>query len=106
MLFRSQTNKQVKFLSRGKGYSLFLTPKEAVFSLKSKDKKHGANLRMQLLGANSSAKETAETKLTTTTNYFIGNDKSKWHSGVENFGRVGFSEVYKGVDVVYYGNQR
>ena len=53
-----------------------------------------------------SAQETAEAKLSGTTNYFIGNDKSKWRSGVANYGRVGFSGIYKGVDVVYYGNQR
>ena len=55
-----QTDSRVKFLSRGNGYSLFLTPKEAVFSLKQKDKKSGNTLRMQLLGANEGAKETTE----------------------------------------------
>ena len=58
-----QTNKQVKFLSRGNGYSLFLTPKEAVFNLTQRDKQSGTTLRMQLLGANANAKETAEAKL-------------------------------------------
>ena len=31
---QGQTNAEVKFLSRGKGYTLFLTPNEAVLSLK------------------------------------------------------------------------
>src|SRR5580704_4845738 len=30
---RGQTDKQVKFMARGAGYTLFLTPTEAVFSL-------------------------------------------------------------------------
>ena len=33
---QGQTDTQVRFLSRGNGYTLFLTPKEAVFRLKSK----------------------------------------------------------------------
>ncbi len=31
---RGQTDGQVKFLSRGRGYTLFLTPTEAVLALK------------------------------------------------------------------------
>ncbi len=116
---RGQTDKRVKFFSLGGGYSLFLTPKEAVFSLKKSspkpkgeqtahakpEKTVGAVLRMQLVGANPEAQETTEAKLPGTTNYFVGKDKSQWRTGVENYGKVGFNEVYKGVDVVYYGNQ-
>src|SRR5215467_2355428 len=48
-----QSNEQVKFLSRGKGYTLFLTPDEAVFSLRdSKTKEESSVLRMKLVGAN------------------------------------------------------
>jgi hypothetical protein len=35
---QGQTNAEVKFLSRGKGYTLFLTPNEAVLSLKRSQK--------------------------------------------------------------------
>ena len=38
---QGQTDAEVKFLSRGKGYTLFLTPNEAVLSLK---KKSGADV--------------------------------------------------------------
>ena len=39
-------------------------------------------------------------------NYFIGNDPAKWRTDVPTFGRVRYAEVYPGMDVVYYGNQR
>jgi len=39
-------------------------------------------------------------------NYLIGNDKSKWHTGIANYAEVQFSSVYPGIDLVYYGNQR
>lgn len=37
--------------------------------------------------------------------YFIGNDPSKWHRDIPQFGRVEYQAVYPGIDLVYYGNQ-
>lgn len=39
-------------------------------------------------------------------NYFIGNDSSRWRTGVPHFAKVGCGEVYPGVHLVYYGNQQ
>ncbi|OPX86113.1 MAG: hypothetical protein A4E54_02037 [Pelotomaculum sp. PtaB.Bin117] len=33
-------------------------------------------------------------------NYFIGNDKSKWHSNIPNYNKVSLGEVYPGIDMV------
>jgi hypothetical protein len=38
-------------------------------------------------------------------NYLIGKDSSKWHTDVPQFARVRYSQVYPGVDLVYYGKQ-
>ena len=38
--------------------------------------------------------------------YFVGNDPAKWVTGVPNFARVRYQELYPGVDLVFYGNQR
>jgi hypothetical protein len=38
--------------------------------------------------------------------YFIGNRPDRWHRNVPNFGRVLYEDVYPGIDLVYYGNQR
>jgi hypothetical protein len=99
-----QTDEQVKFLSRGSGYSLFLKPTEAVLSL-SKDDRSTA-IRMGLVGANSKIKMAGEEKLPGKTNYLIGNDPKKWHTHVSNYKKVRYEEVYPGIDLVYYGNQR
>src|SRR5690349_6612914 len=48
-----QSARQVRFLSRGSGYSLFLTSTEAVLALTRKNEKGtNATLRMQLVGGN------------------------------------------------------
>jgi hypothetical protein len=39
-------------------------------------------------------------------NYLIGNDRKKWRTNVPLYAKVRYREVYPGVDLVYYGNQR
>ena len=55
---QGQTDRAVKFLSRGDGYALFLTPTEAVFKLHkaAPDGQESSVLRMRLLGADGTAK--------------------------------------------------
>jgi uncharacterized repeat protein (TIGR01451 family) len=141
-----QTDSRVKFLSRGSGYTLFLTPSEAVLSLNSANVKpapqgekrtgFGSNpgnplsvgsldrtpqpvaevtprdagtqdvLRMQLLGANAAPRVVGLDENGAKSNYYIGNDPSKWRTNVSNYSRVHYADVYPGVDLVFYGNQR
>ena len=63
-------------------------------------------IRMQLAGANANAQPMGVDPLPGTSNYFLGNDASKWHTAIPNFARVKYSGIYNGVDLVYYGNQQ
>ena len=124
---QGQTDPQVRFLAHTNDSTLFLTPFEAVFTLTKNidtsrepksDRLKGAivlrqtgktarvAVRMQLIGSNPKANVLQEQPLSGCVNYFFGKDPSRWHAGVPTFGRVGFREVYRGVDLVYYGNQR
>ena len=98
-----QTDSRVRFLSRGPGYTLFLTPNEAVLV---SGKAGSQALRMKLLGANPSPEIEGTDQLPGQSYYFIGNDPQHWHSKVPNYARVRYRAVYPGVDLVYYGNQR
>src|SRR5712692_11753749 len=77
---RGQTDQRVKFLSRGKGYTLFLTPTEGVLSLRrrptrARDESVGRRLdtlRIKLLAANISPKLVGLDQLPGKSNYFIG----------------------------------
>ena len=110
-LNQGQTDESVKFFARGKGYGIFLQDKSATLVLQeTKDQKPNSKnravvLQMNLVGANS-AESAGQEELSSKTNYFIGNDASKWQSDVSNYGKVKFEKVYDGVDLVYYGNQR
>jgi hypothetical protein len=102
---QGQTDPRVKFLSRGSGYSLFLTSDSAVLSLRGQ-KAGGAVLRMKLLGANAHAGVAGADALPGKSNYFVGNDPNKWRTNVPTYGAVKYSDVYPGIDLVYHGNQR
>jgi len=118
---QGQTDPQVKFVSRGAGYNLFLTSTEAVLTLRGGSREQhnsstakplplpvekSAVLHMKLVGANAQAEVVGQGELPGKSNYFIGNDPKKWHAGVRQYGRVRYAKVYPGVDLVYYGNQR
>lgn len=64
-----------------------------------------SSLHANLIGAKMSTPEGLELQ-TERTNYLIGNDQSRWITGVPNFERVKFAGVYPGIDMVYYGMER
>jgi hypothetical protein len=139
---QGQTDPRVKFLSRGSGYSLFLTSDEAVLTLSkgSPQSRNGSDqargrlstaggplqpavfkaprvaqhspktiaavVRMRLVGSNAKAKITGLEELPGKSNYFIGKDPRNWRTDVPNYAEVKYANVYPGVDLVYYGNQR
>src|SRR5271170_4708430 len=63
-------------------------------------------LRMELKGANAQAQVSGSDQLPGTTNYFIGNDPTRWRTRVPTFAKVHYTGVYPGIDLIYYGNQR
>ena len=122
-----QTAQEVRYVSHGAGYELFLTPQEAVLALRTpllhdlsprnrfktmRALREASRARtmtavhMRLEGANPAARISGMDQLQKRTNYFIGNDPQKWHMGVPSYGRVKYSNIYPGVDLVFYGNHR
>src|SRR2546425_9931333 len=116
---QGQSDPQVKFLSRGTGYSLFLTADTAVLSLqpsvpsplshrgKTSDSQSArAVLQMKLVNTNPKTQLIGLDELPGRSNYFIGNDPTKWHTNVRQFSKVRYENVYPGMDLVYHGHQR
>lgn len=125
---QGQVDQSVKFLSHGPGYDLFLTGTEAVVSLRkprpsekearaseeelrqpgalAAEVREGSILRLKMLGANAGARVEGQDDLPGKVNYFIGNDPDKWRSNIPTYRRVYYKDVYAGIDIVYYGNQR
>jgi len=100
-LNRGQTDAKVRFLTRAQNFTVFLMPGETVMRGRNADV-----LRMKLQNANQSPKVLGESRQRQVSNYYIGNDRSKWLQGVPNFGQVRYRDVYSGIDMVYHSDQR
>lgn len=125
---KGQVDQSVKFMAHGTGYDLFLTSTEAVLRVhkprplqtdkpKQTDPskktanpeanvREGTVLRLKMLGANASSKAEGQDELPGKVNYFTGNDPEHWHRNIPTYKKALFKDVYPGIDVVYYGNQR
>ena len=122
-----RTAREVKFVFHGSGYELFLTPQEAVLALHStrrldlspthrmayfkalvdaRKAEKTAVVRMRLVNANPSTKVAGMDPVPDRVDYFLGNDPSAWRTNVRSYNRVKYANVYPGVDLVFYGNQR
>ncbi len=117
---------QGKFMARGAGYAVALEPTQAAFLLKSKtavqpppssmnkrpqprlasNKSTDVMLRMQLTGANPTAAAEALEQLPWEANYFRGKDPTQWRRNVTQYAKVKYSQVYPGIDLIYYGTQQ
>jgi len=124
---QGQTAREVRYVSHGSGYELFLTPQEVVLALRpnkqldlsplhraasirafreARQAGQVSAIRMRLEGANPETRIAGMDQLPGKTNYFIGNDPKKWHTDVPSYARVKYCGIYPGVDLVFYGNQR
>ena len=108
---RGQTHEDVRFLARGAGYSLYLTADEAVLVLTrpnpdaTQPRGRPVVVRMSLVGAAPKPLVSGLDELPGKANYLIGNP-AKWQTNVPTYAKVHYREVYPGIDLVYYGNQR
>jgi Bacterial Ig-like domain (group 3)/Beta-propeller repeat len=94
-----QAGTGTQYLAHGPGYALTLDGGGAALAL-------GADVvRLRLAGAREDIEPTAESPLPGRINYYIGNDRSKWRENVATFGKVRYSQVYRGIDLVYHGTQ-
>ena len=93
--------REVQFVARSGGGTLFLTKREAVLDLRGKGR--SAALRLKLAGSNPAAVVTGLDKQSSIVNYFLGNDPKQWCVNVPTYSRVKLAGVYPGVDLVYYG---
>jgi uncharacterized repeat protein (TIGR01451 family) len=105
---QGQADPRVKFLARGKGYSLFLDPTGAALARQTAPRSRGGHsdqlVRMKLVGGRPVA-IAGINPLPGKSNYIIGNDPNRWRRGIPQSAGVRYEGVYPGIDLVFYGNQ-
>ncbi len=113
---RGQAHPQVRYLSRSKDSTLFLTATEAVIGLSMRrrasdqapgkkvgDEKAASFVRLSCAGALSPTNLRGEDASPTRSNYFLGNDASRWVKNVPHHKAIRYERVYPGIDLVYHG---
>ena len=122
-LNEGQTDAQVRYLARGAGYELFLTPQQAVIALRNSptprsnrnprvrlvhQPRHveSSVIQLQLASANANPAMSGIDPLPGQVNYFTGANPKNWRTNVPSFSEVKYQSVYPGIDLVFYGNQR
>jgi hypothetical protein len=128
---QGQTDPQVKYVARGRGYTVFLTANDTVLAVHSSSpavdtrvaQNHGvarttrpaadratasdrtAAIHMRLKGGNPQSQIIAGSQLPGHSNYFIGADRRQWHANVPRYARICYREAYPGVEMAFYGAQ-
>ena len=106
---QGQADSRVRFLARGRGYSLLLTDNEALLKLPAAGQAHADGkspwIQVQHVGANPKPVVTGSDLTQAKSHYFLGNNPGGWRKNVPHYAKVGYQGVYPGVDLVYYGNE-
>ena len=117
-----QTDPEVRFLARGRGYSLFLTDREAVLVLSNSaragsrwpagglprgqiESPRAAAVCMRLVGTGGAETLTGAAPTGGVSNCFLGKDPRKWRTRIPHYARVEYRGVYPGVDLVFHSHE-
>jgi hypothetical protein len=106
---QGQTDRQVKFLSYGRGYGVSLSATGAALWLEKPAETTGNRpqvLRLELQNASYGGGVVGEDRLPGRSNYFVGSDSRKWRTNIPMYARVRYKNVYPGVDLIYHGNNQ
>jgi hypothetical protein len=100
--YNGQKDPKIRYQVRGPGYSLFAAQGGVNLSLRG-----GAqSVRMSFVTPAGKSEPAGEGSLASKSHYFLGSSPQAWRRNVANYSRVRYRDVWPGIDVVFYGNQR
>ncbi|WP_080507532.1 SBBP repeat-containing protein [Bryobacter aggregatus] len=95
-----QARPGVHYVARGAGYTVQLDSSGSLLTLR----KGSGQLAMSFPGARMGTPAALE-KLPGVANYFLGKDEKTWRRNIPTYGKLRYSAIYPGIDLVYYGSQ-
>lgn len=123
-----QVDEKVKFYEKGSGRTTSFTKDGVCLTLQTQNSKvKKQNLKYEIsnpnskseipipqseivklipLNANKNPEIIAEGKQEGKVNYFVGNDPKKWKTNIPTYNAVVYKEIYKNIDMKFYGNNR
>jgi hypothetical protein len=95
---RGQFGPSVRYAARGGGYDLLFSNQGASLRFATSKK-----VDISLPGANPKASIQGLDPMRARSNYLVGS-RDNWHTDVANYARLQSSQVYPGIDLIYYGS--
>jgi hypothetical protein len=96
------TDHKGRLLARGIGPGVRLNGRSIDFPLGTDADRKGS-IRVEFVGARKSSHVTGADPLPGRVNYLYGQDPSRWRTNVPTYARAHTKEIYRGIDVDYYG---
>lgn len=90
-----------QFVARGPGYTIALDTSGSTLALRRGEQR----IRTRLLGAGAYRME-GESLLPGRVHRVLGGSPTGWQTDIPTFGTVRVRDVYPGIDLIYYGNQK
>jgi len=98
-----QAPPDVRYLSRARGFNLYLTDTGASLQLQKRSGADPVVVNLRFTGSDGPAKVSAEDPRPAKINYFYGADPQRWLRGLTTYGRVRLQQT--AADIVLYGNE-
>jgi PKD repeat protein len=121
---QGQMEQRVKYYEKNRGHGIYFTEAGVTFTLSSPEVKAVADaatggvreargeqeaplvIELKPLGASDNAKLVAEDAQSARVSYFIGSDPKQWKTNLSTFKSVSYQEIYPGIDLKFYGNEK
>jgi hypothetical protein len=97
---QGQWNPAVRYSAHGQQYNVLLTGMGPSLEFRG-----GKRVDLRLEGSNPAPEMAPSGRMAVATSYFLGS-RENWRTGVPNYSRVRYRDVYPGIDATYYGNDR
>lgn len=100
---RGQTDRAYDWISRGRGYFVFLNASGAVIDMRDRQGRGNGIVRAEFRGANPTA-AAIPSGYRSLVHYILGADSSRWITNIPRFSEISYSNVYDGIDLRHYRN--
>src|ERR1041384_3161814 len=97
---QGQADQRTRFLAREAGGELHLNEDSVALRFMR------SALSFHFDGAHCTPRVIGEEPVLERRNFLLGSDRSKWHTDVPTFRRVAYRQLYPGIDLTFYGNQK
>jgi len=114
-----QAAPEVPFLSRSGGIRVSFEPRQILIRVPSRTRSTGtrddahfaalvekqSQIAVSFPGASPHPELVGSDLQSTISNYYLGPDPAEWHTGVANYGKLSYHNLYPGIDAVFHGDR-